>query len=202
VADAGNGFLMRLGFTIVSSGWDAGIVTGGGRQTITVPVATNPDGSPIVGPALEEFVIDNNTTLTGALTYVAATLDKSQVSLTVRVRYTDLPTALPATAWEYLNPRTIRLLPAGVSFQQGRLYEFTYPARDPIVKGLGFAATRDLAAFLQRASVDEGGTANPLAGQVQFVYSFCFSQPCRFMHDFLRLGSTRTRKGGASSTAS
>ena len=53
-ADAGNGFLMRQGYTFVSSGWDAGVAPGGGRQTITVPVARNPDGTSIVGPALED----------------------------------------------------------------------------------------------------------------------------------------------------
>ncbi len=57
VADAGNGFLMRQGYTIVLSGWDAGVTAGGGRQTIAVPIARNPDGSSIVGPALEEFVM-------------------------------------------------------------------------------------------------------------------------------------------------
>ena len=30
VVDAGNGFLMRLGYTIVLSGWDAGVAPGGG----------------------------------------------------------------------------------------------------------------------------------------------------------------------------
>ena len=87
--DAGNGFLMRQGYTIVLSGWDAGVAPGGGRQTITVPIARNPDGSSIVGPALEELVIDNSTTMTGILTYAAATLDKFQASLSVRVHYAD-----------------------------------------------------------------------------------------------------------------
>ena len=187
-ADAGIGFLMRQGYTIVSSGWDVTVAPGGGRQTITVPVAKNPDGSSIVGPALEEFVIDNAITMTGTLTYPAATLDKSQANLTVRVHYTDTPDVIPATGWEYVNDRTVRLLPSGTPFGQGRLYEFTYPAKDPIVAGLGFAAIRDVAAFLHRAAVDSEGTPNPLAGDVRFVYSFCISQPCRFMHDFLQLG--------------
>ena len=81
-ADAGNGFLMRQGYTVVSSGWDVTVAPGGGRQTITVPVAKNRDGSSIVGPALEEFAFDNATTMTGSLTYPTATLDKSQASLT------------------------------------------------------------------------------------------------------------------------
>ena len=101
--EVGNGFLMRQGYTIVLSGWDAGVAPGGGRQTISVPVARNRDGSSIVGPALEELVIDNATTMTGILTYAAATLDKFQASLSVRARYADPPTSVPATDWEYVN---------------------------------------------------------------------------------------------------
>src|SRR5688572_9177286 len=36
-ADAGNGFLMRQGYTILVSGWDVTVARGGGRLTISVP---------------------------------------------------------------------------------------------------------------------------------------------------------------------
>jgi hypothetical protein len=186
-AHAGNGFLMRQGYTIVSSGWDAGVAPAN-RLTISVPIARNLDASPIVGPSLEELVIDNATTITAGLTYPAATMDKSQATLTVRVHHDDAPVNIPATGWEYVNQRAIRLLPAGTPFTQGRLYEFTYPARDPIVAGLGFAATRDLAAFLHHAEVDDSGQPNPLAGDVQAIYAFGISQPARYMRDFVHLG--------------
>jgi len=80
---------MRQGYTIVFSGWDATVAPVAGRLTFSAPVAKNQDGSSIVGPALEEFVVDNATTMTGALTYPTATVDKSQANLTVRVHYTD-----------------------------------------------------------------------------------------------------------------
>ena len=194
-ADAGNGFLMRQGYTIVSSGWDAGVIAGGNRLTITVPVARNPDGSPIVGPSLEELVIDNATTMTAGLTYAAATLDKSHATLTVRAHYADPPVTISAGAWEFVNNRTIRLLPADTPFTQGSLYEFTYLAQDPIVAGLGFAATRDLGAFLRHADTDDFGNPNPLAGGVQALYSFGISQPARFMRDFLHLGFNEDQQG-------
>jgi hypothetical protein len=54
--------------------------------------------------------------------------------------------------WEYVNPQTVRLLPAGTPFQNGSLYEFTYLAKDPLVAGLGFAGLRDLTAFLHQLS--------------------------------------------------
>ncbi|MDQ3011187.1 MAG: alpha/beta hydrolase domain-containing protein [Acidobacteriota bacterium] len=194
-AHAGNGFLMRQGYTIVWSGWDATVAPGAGRFTMTVPVAKNRDGSPIVGPALEEFIFDNSTTLTGPLTYPATNSDKSQTSLTVRERYADLPMTVPATGWEYVNARTIRLLPAGTPFQQGRLYEFAYPAQNPIVAGLAFAGLRDLVAFLHHGQASGDSGANALAGDVQFVYSFSWSQPARFMHDFLYLGFNQDEQG-------
>src|SRR5712691_3451134 len=194
--DAGNGFLMRQGYTIVLSGWDATVASGNSRLTMTVPVARNPDGSSILGPALEEFVIDNSTTMTGPLTYAAATADKLVASLTVRVHNTDPPTLIPPTDWAYVSSslRAIRLLPAGTPFQQGRLYELTYPAKDPLVAGLGFAATRDVAAFLRHATTDDGNP-NPLARDVEFIYTYCASQACRFLHDFLQLGFNEDEQG-------
>ena len=197
VADAGNGFLLRQGYTLVWSGWDATVSPGNNRLTITVPVAHNPDGSSIVGPALEEFAIDNSTTTTGPLSYAAGSLDKSLASLTVREHYADPPVSIPTTEWAYVSAsgNAIRLLPVGTPFQQGRLYEFTYPAKDPLVVGLGFAATRDVAAFLRHAATDDDGNANPLAGDAQFVYTFCFSLPCRFLRDFLHLGFNEDEQG-------
>jgi len=193
--DAGSGFLMRQGYTLLWSGWDVTVDSGQGRFTITVPVAKNRDGSPIVGPALEEFVVDNATTMTGTLTYPTATLDKSHGSLTMRVRYLDPPTEIAPADWEYVNAQSIRLLPAGTPFQRGTLYEFTYSATKPLVAGLGFAAIRDLAAFLHRAAQDDQGQPNPLAADLQFVYSFCVSQPCRALHDFLWLGFNEDESG-------
>jgi hypothetical protein len=195
--DAGNGFLMRQGYTIVWSGWDVTVASGGGRFTIKVPVATNADGSTITGPALEEFVIDDAVTMTAPLTYPAATSDKSQATLTVRTRFEDPPVFIPAFGWDYANTglTAVHLLPAGTSFQRGTLYEFIYPATNALIAGLGFAAIRDVAAFLHNASMDDQGNPNPLAGDLQNVYSFCISQPCRTLHDFLWLGFNQDEGG-------
>lgn len=196
-SDAGNGFLMRQGYTIVWTGWDATVPSGGGRFTITVPVAQNADGSTLTGTSLEELVIDDGATLTGPLTYPAATADKSHATLTVRTRYEDPPESIPATNWDYVdaNLTAIHLLPTGTPFQQGTLYEFTYPAKNPLVAGLGLAGIRDVAAFLHHARTDDQGSPNPLAGDLRFVYSYCVSQACRAMHDFLWLGFNQDSHG-------
>ena len=128
-ADGGNGFLMRQGYTILVSGWDVTVSPGGGRLTISVPLARQQNGGSVVGPALEEFVIDNNTTETAALTYPAASLNRDGAVLTVRSRYADVPA--PVTNWEDAHDRAIRLIPQETRFEQGRLYELVYQAKDP-----------------------------------------------------------------------
>ena len=193
--DAGNGFLMRQGYTFVASGWDATASSTDSRLNITLPVAVNRDGSAIVGPSLEELVIDNDTTTSGRLSYPAATLDTSQATLTVRTRYGDAPQRLDADAWEYVDARAIRLLPAGTAFRQGSLYHLTYPATEPMVAGLGFAAVRDTVSFLRHAASDDAGSANPLAGQMRHAHSFAISQPARFMRDFVHYGFNRDEAG-------
>src|SRR5688572_241333 len=112
-ADAGNGFLMRQGYTILVSGWDATVVPGSGRLTISVPVARQRNGDPVIGPALEEFVIDTRTTQTASLTYPAASLNRDDAVLTVRSRYADAPVTV--ANWEYAHDRAIRLTPKGTA---------------------------------------------------------------------------------------
>jgi hypothetical protein len=186
-ADAGNGFLMSQGYTILEAGWDISAAPGAGRFTITVPVARNRDGSGITGPSLDEFVIDEPTTAAQPLTYPPASLDQNRASLTWRLRYDDPPQPVPASGWAYgPDGKSISVQPAGTPFQVG-LYELAYPAKDPLVAGLGFAAIRDIASRLRKP--------NPLARDVERVYSFGVSQPARTMHDFVRLGFNRDEHG-------
>ena len=187
---------MRQGYTVVSSGWDVTVAPGGGRQTITVPVAKNPDGSSIVGPALEEFAFDNATTMTGGLTYPTATLDKSQASLTVRVHYTD-------------HARVRSRPPDGNMRRpddQAVALGDTIRAEQAVRVHISREGSESSRAWASRPSVmsphfciarrwTSEGNPNPLAGDVQFVYSFCNSQACRFMHDFLQLGFNEDEHG-------
>jgi len=192
-ADAGGAMLMNQGYAIAWNGWDISATAGGDRLTITVPTVANRDGSVITGPSYEYIVFDNATTLSSTLAYPAASLDRSSATLTVRQHLTDART--PVAAWEYVNERTIRLLPAGTAFQQSAIYEFMYTAKNPVVTGLGFAATRDFVSFLRHASADDFGTANPLAGHVDGVLAFAISQPARYLNDFVTLGFNQDENG-------
>lgn len=198
---AGNGFLMNEGYTIVEVGWDLSAPQGGPLFGITLPVATQ-HGAPITGPATEELVVDFTSTLSSLpLTYPAASSDSTKASLTVRENYGDTPIPIPSAAlpgldWQYIDNQHVALTLNGVPVKFGAagtysptaLYEFTYVAQNPQVVGIGFASVRDFATFLRDAKTDSNGTANPLAGDVQKIYSFCLSQPCRTTRDFVYLG--------------
>src|ERR1700761_3723496 len=51
--DAGNGFLMNRGYTVVWSGWQGDIIPGGGRMTFSPPVVPG-----VTGLMREEFIFD------------------------------------------------------------------------------------------------------------------------------------------------
>ena len=186
---------MNLGYSVVGNGWDFGATSDDDGLTISVPVAKNPDGSSITGPSYEYINFDDAKSVRYELTYPAATLDKSKATLTVRARLDDQPTTVPASGWEYVDEKTIRLLPAGTPFKQSHVYEFTYTAKDPVVAAVGLAATRDLVSFLRHAAKDEAGTPNPLAGDVRYTFSFSISQPSRTLNDFLALGFNEDEQG-------
>ena len=198
IADArelSNAFLMSRGYTIVWSGWDvsAGTDNSGFVSTITLPIAKNPDGSAITGPAYEYIV---NAGASYALSYPAATRDQSKATLTRRAKLNDAPRVIPATGWTYnAGGAAISLLPAGTSFVANDIYEFSYTAKDPTVNGLGFAAIRDWNAFLRYETRDAAGTANPLAGDITRIYTEVRSQPGRLLNDFRHLGFNQAENG-------
>jgi hypothetical protein len=186
---------MPRGYTMVWSGWDfsAGSDDSGFVSTMTFPVAKNRDGSSITGPAYE-YIVGPGTSYT--LNYPAATADQSKATLTHRVRLNDTPQVIPASGWKYNAAGTaISLLPGGTSFNAGDIYEFSYTAKDPTVNGLGFAAVRDWNAFLKYETKDAAGTANPLAGDVQRIYTEIQSQPGRMLNDFRNLGFNQAENG-------
>jgi len=108
-SDAGTGFLMDQGYTIVWSGWQDDIEPGDGRMGAKYPVASD-NGAPITGTALEEVIDESNTRLiTKTLAYPAATLDRDAASLTARVRERDPRQQPTGLDWRYLDERNIEI---------------------------------------------------------------------------------------------
>src|SRR6476646_9533148 len=55
--DPGDGFLYRLGQTVLWSGWQGDMpISGGDGERIDVPIAQNPDGSSVTGRVVERFI--------------------------------------------------------------------------------------------------------------------------------------------------
>ena len=148
---AGNGFLMRQGYTIVWCGWQGDLMPLKNWLVLNVPVATN-KGKPIVAKVRTEIVVDEKGVKSQPLSadervksYEAASLDKSQATLTVREKSYGKRIPVPASDWEFAastkDPRsgkeivktsnTDLYLRAG--FKPGHIYEFIYPAKNPLV---------------------------------------------------------------------
>ena len=194
-----NAFLMPRGYTIGFSGWEdlgaLGTFNASANFPIAkfAPTAANPTGT-ITGPSYEYIVVGNATTSSVALSYPAATLDKTQATLTHRVHLNDAPQIVPASGWSYNTTGTAISL-AGGNFVANDIYEFAYSAKDPKVSGLGFAAVRDWNAWLRYERQDDFGNPNPLAGHIKRIYTEISSQPGRMLNDFRNLGFNEAENG-------
>lgn len=188
-AHAGNGLFLRMGYTIVWSGWDPDAPRANNGMAMTVPVATA-GGQPIVRRIRDELVSGTRGPLLDRfrLSYEAATLDQAQARLTVRRQQSDARQELPGTAWEFVDSRTIRLLPDGARPEPGSLFEFHYQAKDPRVLGIGFAATRDVVSFLRHEARDSRGGANPLGRRITHAIAIGISQSGRYLRDHIAQG--------------
>jgi hypothetical protein len=194
-ADAGNALFLKQGWTIAWTGWDPEAPKTANGMSIKVPVATD-GGKPIVRTVREELVSATRGPVVNEfrLNYDAATNDQFQAKLTVRRKEGDAKVEIPTTGWAYVNTRTIKLLPEGTGPQVGSLYEFTYPARDPKVLGIGFAATRDVVSFLRNDAKDDKGVANPAGAGIKSVLAVGISQSGRYLRDHIGQGFNQDEK--------
>ncbi|MGH8059437.1 MAG: alpha/beta hydrolase domain-containing protein, partial [Candidatus Entotheonellia bacterium] len=183
------------GYTLVWNGWDPDAPRANHGMRIRVPTATNA-GAPIIKTIRDEFVFGTRLPAirpTAPLSYEAATLDQGQARLTVRAKEEDPYTEIPSSGWAYADSRSIKLLPEGTRFEPGQIYDFWYPARDPKVLGIGYAATRDLVSFLRYEVQDAHGNSNPIAvgGEspgIRAALAVGFSQAGRYLRDHTVLG--------------
>lgn len=209
LADAGNGFLMRQGYTIAWCGWQGDLIPQKNWLVAGVPAATA-DGEEIIRRVRTEIVVEEKGIKSHPLSgddrvksYAAASFDKSQASLTVREKSYGQRTPVPPWEWELArsengNPgasdsrRSSTNLYLRSGFKPGHIYELIYPAKNPLVLGLGFAIVRDFVSFLRYQTKDSAARANPLAAKGQtavgYAYGWGRSQSGRFLRDFVYHG--------------
>ena len=210
--DAGHGFLMRRGYTVVWCGWQGDLLPGDGRLTMELPVASG-DHGPVTGPFRAEFIIEEpggTTVSLGGHDYIrpcpSVDLDSASATLTCRRLDQDPREPVPAGDWQFAAvdaggnvwpSATNCHLPGG--FRPGWIYELIYTAKDPLVLGLGFAGVRDLIDFLRNGDEDAAGQANPLREEspgVEKAYAWGRSQSGRFLRGFVYEGFNVSDNGG------
>jgi hypothetical protein len=210
-ADAGDGFLMRLGYTIVDAGWQGDVAPGGNRLFPNFPVATQPGGSPIVAAVRIEYsdrTIPQAGTFTLTLegspsfrSYETADNNTAHSTLTVRSEVAGAKVPIASDRWAFGTCPTgqASLVPTTTDiclfdgFRADKLYELIYPAKNPMVMGLGHAVTRDIGSFLRYQTHDDVGNPNPLALSptnvgIRRAYSFGSSSTGMYQREFLYLG--------------
>ena len=195
LADAGNGFLMRRGYSVLWCGWNGDVLPGGHRLVMGIPVAQR-DGKPLTGRTYTEICVDSachSQPLCPANSnvYPTVSLDNTTARLTVRPRRSQPAVEIPRDKWSFARIEDGKPVPDAASlylkdgFRPGSLYELVYEARGPRVTGLGFAAVRDAVSFFRNAKADGQGTANPLGESIRRAYVFGISQSARFIHHFI-----------------
>ncbi len=198
LADAGNGFLMRQGFSVLWCGWNGDVKPGNDRLLIGLPVARE-NGRTITGKVYAEICVNERVYSQpfywgNSDPYPSVSLDTSTASLTMRPERSAAPIKVPDDQWAFArwengtavpDPKHLYLKDG---YRPGWLYDLVYEAKDPRVTGLGFVAVRDLVSFLRHAAADRTGWANPLGGILERAYAFGISQSGRFIHHMVYEG--------------
>ena len=202
--EAGNGYLMKEGYTVAWSGWQGDMPSGENRMGLQVPILNE-----VIGTVRDEFIFDHNyDPFVATLSYPAASLDINKAKLTVRARQTHARVTPPDLSFEYFvaeragiapytNKQIVIHRPDG--FDANAIYEFTYHAREPKVMGLAFATVRDLVSFLRHSPEDRAGNPNPLFRNekptIKYAYGLGISQSGRFVRDYLYQGFNQDELG-------
>ena len=190
--DYGDGFFMRQGYVIAWLGWEYDVDRPQGLRAY-LPVAHGPNGEVIRGLVRGDFtpsVKRNDWPLghillgpSGGKSYPVDDPANSQSVLTVR----DSPTAnrqiISRTQWSFAHEVDGKTMPdqhfihLNTGFLPGKIYEYVYSAKNPVVVGLALAGVRD---FLSYLKYDPQAVA-----PVKRVYAVGISQSGRFLRHFL-----------------
>ena len=171
-ADAGNGFLMEQGYTLLATGWSWDVAPGGNDLRADVPVASDA-GKQIFGRVNGEISVTAPAATArqyspGAIGYEPVSPNDGSDVLTVRDSAFGPRTPVARERWRWGYEKDGRAVydPSVITldggFKPGSIYAVTYSARAPRVAGLGLAGIRDAAVFFRNERADKNGTPNPL----------------------------------------
>ena len=195
--NVGDGFLQREGYTLVDSGWEGDLTTG---LRISLPVAKRRDGREIRGRVRAEYILGspaNTQDVTEPPAYEAISTNNSRSTLTRRVHQDDPRELIPNSQWAFADCTSVPFPgvpdPTKVCLQGGfdtnHIYELLYTAKNPMVMGLGFAATRDFISFLRSGNRDRHrDLENPLGDGIENAIMYGSSQSGRWIRTFIQLG--------------
>jgi hypothetical protein len=170
--EAGDGFVLNRGYTIVRVGWEFDIRREGAVR-IDVPAATG-----VTGVVRATFIPNSRAeAAVGDLVgYVPSDPASAENTLKVRRALGTGWATVPRATWQ-LKGNTVTL---EGGFEPGQTYELSYLAVNPPVAGLGFAAVRDAATWVKYAP---GATVS-----AKYAFAFGSSQTGRWLRDFLYEG--------------
>ena len=193
----------KRGHAVLTSGWQGDLAARDGIESLAVPVARNLDGSSLTGPVLAEFVNmpanTNTLPILGGQTQrpLPVSLDTSKATLTRRASEGSALIPIRGSDWAFADcsksafPGTAdptKLCLKG-GFDPAYLYELVYTAKDPPVLGIGFAATRDLNAFVK------SGDSEVLPRKMPFAIAWGNSQSGNFLRSLVHLGFNQDEAG-------
>jgi len=199
--DAGDGWLLRHGFTFVSLGWQWDAASDDALK-LHAPIAKEHGNTisgllrgdlmpskPMAEIPLGHLIIGN----IGGTEYPVSAPEDPRNVLTVRDSREAPRVVIPRSQWQFAQTVDGRLTPSNRhihlngDFQPGKIYEYVYVVSDPVVAGLAFAAVRDFASYAKHAS----DSITP----VERVYGEGISQNGRFLRDFLYQGFNADEDG-------
>ncbi len=199
--DAGDAWLLRNGFTIVSLGWQWDAV-GADALRLFAPIAKD-HGKTITGllrgdlmpwHTMPEIPLGHLITGSiGGVEYPVAAPNDPRNVLTVRSSPDASRTVIPRGDWQFAQTVDAKLVPSdrhihlNDGFQPGKIYEYVYVVADPVVAGVGFAAIRDFASYAKHVP----DSVSPAVR----VYGEGISQNGRFLRDFLYQGFNADEEG-------
>jgi len=199
--NAGDAWLLRSGYSVVTLGWQWDAVDGDALR-LYAPIAKDHGhsitgllrGDVMPGKALDEIPLGHFLLgRIGGSEYPVAAPDDPRNVLTVRDTRDGRRRVIPRSQWRFAHAVDGRLVADNRhihldgGFRPGRLYEYVYVVADPVVAGLGFAAFRDFAAYAKHAP-DAAVPATRVIGQG-------ISQNGRFLRDLLYQGFNADESG-------